>query len=190
MKKFTIFIVGLTVLSCSSIQVQAGSLGAADGFSKLVPAALPAHLEDPEQLDVLYRLAGYVRHENAWLNECGSPAQLSNFAVDLDADGALEVVIVSSDQSCYGQVGSRNTVFKRGRDGKWAVQLDAQGFLQVSTHRTNGHLDLHFGGAGYCGNDVYSWQKRSYAYKCSTVDPSMVAQCGKSAAKVCKMKSE
>lgn len=160
------------------------------GFSKLKPTNLSARLEDPEQLNILYKLSGYVKDAKGWLNECGNPAQLSNRAVDLDADQTLEIVIVSSDQGCYGQVGPRNTLFKRGRNGKWTPLLEAQGHIFISTHRTNGHLDLVFGGSGYCGNAVYSWKKGRYSYKCSAVDSSMVQQCGRKAAEVCKLIAE
>jgi hypothetical protein len=161
-----------------------------DGLSKLRATAVPVRLEDPEELEVLYKLSGYVKNAKGWLNECGRPARLSNLAVDLDADHALEVVVTSIDQVCYGQAGPRNTLFKRGRAGKWVMQLDTQGFLQVGTHRTKAHLDLHFSGSGYCTNDVYSWQKGKYLLKCAAIDRSLAEQCGKSVAEICKMKSE
>ena len=160
----------------------------------LLSGAIPHPVEagnvlDNTVRDKLFTEAGFNKTKDGWKNECGRLAALSADSVDLDNAGHAEVIITSDDQVCYGQVGARNLVFKKDASGSWRLKLVAHGFLQVGTRRRNGHLDLVFGGAGLCGNEVYSWRNGKYSYVCNVTDSETPASCAHPGRRSCKNES-
>jgi hypothetical protein len=134
------------------------------------PFPLPA---DPPDLphatkEALLAAAGYKKDGGIWRNNCGRAIEPEFTMVRLTAKDVPQVVVTTADAICYGHAELRNTVLQQ-TGGKWAQLAELIGVLDVGSVVTHGYRELIVGGPGYCGNEVYRWNGRAYAYVCNAV---------------------
>jgi hypothetical protein len=120
--------------------------------------------------DEVLAAAGFTRSRKGWRNECGNAVPTEFSQVKLDDKGRDYVIVTSTDAPCYGQAETSNTVLRREHDGRWVKVIDLVGELNVISRYTRGYRELVLGGPGYCGNEVYRWSGKTYAYQCNAAD--------------------
>jgi hypothetical protein len=110
--------------------------------------------------------AGYTQEGQAWRNECGRAIEPQFTTVKLTGKAVPQVIVTSADAICYGHPEYRNTVLQQV-GGRWMQLAELIGVLDVGSAMTHGYRELILGGPGYCGNEVYRWTGRAYAYVCN-----------------------
>lgn len=86
-------------------------------------------------------------------------------------DGGTEFAIVTTvDAASYGQAEVRNTVLQHEGRGDWQSLVELAGVLAVGAGRARGYRELVLGGPGYCGNEIYRWNGKTYGYACNQAD--------------------
>lgn len=110
--------------------------------------------------------AGYTREGDIWRNDCGRAIEPEFTTVKLTSKDVPQVIVTSADPVCYGHAERRNTVLQQV-GGKWVQLAELIGILDVGSAMTHGYRELVLGGPGYCGNEVYHWTGRTYAYVCN-----------------------
>jgi hypothetical protein len=116
--------------------------------------------------DAMLAAAGYTKKGDVWRNECGRAIEPQFTTVKLTGKAVPQVIVTSADAICYGHSEYRNTVLQQV-DGGWTQLAELIGVLDVGSAVTHGYRELILGGPGYCGNEVYRWTGRAYAYVCN-----------------------
>jgi hypothetical protein len=116
--------------------------------------------------DAMLAAAGYTKDGDVWRNNCGRAIEPQFTTVKLTGKAAPQVIVTSADAICYGQSERRNTVLQQVY-GRWTQLVELIGVLDVGSAMTHGYRELVLGGPGYCGNEVYRWTGRAYAYVCN-----------------------
>jgi hypothetical protein len=116
--------------------------------------------------DAMLAAAGYTQVGQAWRNECGRAIEPQFTTVKLTGKAVPQVIVTSADAICYGHPEYRNTVLQQV-GGRWTQLAELFGVLDVGSVTTHGYRELILGGPGYCGNEVYRWTGRAYAYVCN-----------------------
>ena len=116
--------------------------------------------------DAMLAAAGYTQEGQAWRNECGRAIEPQFTTVELTSKAVPQVIVTSADAICYGHSAYRNTVLQQV-GGRWTQLAELIGVLDLGSVTTHGYRELILGGPGDCGNEVYRWSGRAYAYVCN-----------------------
>jgi hypothetical protein len=116
--------------------------------------------------DAMLAAAGYTKEGDVWRNNCGRAIEPQFTTVRLTGKAVPQVIVTSADAICYGHSEYRNTVLQQV-GGRWTQLAELIGVLDVGSAVTHGYRELILGGPGYCGNEVYHWTGRAYAYVCN-----------------------
>jgi hypothetical protein len=133
------------------------------------PLAPPSPELSQAVKDDLLTAAGYKKAGGVWHNDCGRAIDPVFTPVRLAKKDVRQVIVTSADAVCYGHAERRDTVLQR-EGGKWTPLADLVGVLDVGTAVSHGYRELVLGGPGYCGNEIYRWTGRAYAYVCNQAD--------------------
>ncbi|WP_198115220.1 hypothetical protein [Massilia rhizosphaerae] len=141
-------------------------IGAWDPRKGPFPLPPPPPVLSQATRDAMLAAAGYTREGQAWRNECGRAIEPQFTTVQLTGKAVPQVIVTSADAICYGHSEYRNTVLQQAA-GRWTQLAELIGVLDVGSAVTHGYRELILGGPGYCGNEVYRWTGRAYAYVCN-----------------------
>jgi len=128
-------------------------------------AAPPAFT--PAETAAIYRAAGFKVEGDKIIGcdatEPGWPR--SDFhieAVDLSGDGKPEAIVSEGNIACYGGDEMGFNVLAMNPDGSWRRLASGTGGTAVLKTRTQGWLDIEYGGPGTQKQPVLHWNGKTY----------------------------
>jgi len=137
----------------------------------LVLAAATAHAEGPSfpaaETAAIYQAAGFTVQGDK-ISGCDATDPewpRSSFfveAVDLSGDGKPEAIVSEGNVACYGRDEQGFTILAKGPDGKWRKLATGSGVTLVLKTRTQGWLDVEYGGPGMQQQPVLRWNGTAY----------------------------
>jgi len=137
----------------------------------LLLVAATARAEAPafskEETAAIYRAAGFtVQGDNVSGCDAADPAwPRSSFfveAVDLSGDGRPEAIVSEGNVACYGRDEQGFTILAKRPDGKWHKLATGAGVTRVLKTRTQGWLEVEYGGPGMQEQPVLRWDGAAY----------------------------
>jgi len=149
MKRLTTPLPALLVFACASAALAE-------------PAAFP-----PAETAAIYRAAGFtVSGDKVSGCDAAEPEwPRSSFfveAVDLDGDGKPEAIVSEGNTACYGRDEMGFTILAKGSDGAWHKLATGTGGTLVLKTKTQGWLDIEYGGPGMDRKPVLHWNGKAY----------------------------
>lgn len=133
--------------------------------------ASAAHAADaafpPDETAAIYRAAGFtVKGDQVSGCDVADPSwPRSSFfveAVDLNGDGKPEAIVSEGNTACYGRDEMGFTILAKGADGSWRTLATGTGGTLVRKTKTQGWLDVEYGGPGMDEKPVLKWNGKAY----------------------------